>query len=162
MEVFETDGCLFDSLPCRIILSCTRCRTGSKPRRERKAQTKVASGSPLMTMNTTVMTRAVARKSNHHLVQSIDPRNLRTLRASVARQCLPEPKSTNALGLRLRNRLKRSPSSPRSPLKASEGLAQDQGGCSRHFCVSVLLSLFAFALFGNFYVTVDSLSHLTE
>ena len=150
MEVFETDGYLFDSLPCRIILSCTRCRTGSKPRRERKAQTKVASGSPLMTMNTTVMTREVARRSNHHLVQSIDPRNLRTLWASVARQCLPEPKSTNALGLRLLCQLKRPPSSLRLLLRNLGRLCPR----SKWMFLSPLHEYFTFffpflALFGN-------------
>ena len=64
------------------------------------------------------MTRMIVKKSTHHLAQNADPNSLKTLQVGVARQLLQAHKCKNALGLRLRSRLKRPPSSSRPPLQS--------------------------------------------
>ena len=92
----------------------------SKSRRERIALKKVVSGSPQMTTMRGRLTSQTMkrRKSTRNLALSADPSSSMIQRAGVARLWLRVHKRISALGLRLRSRQRRSPSSPRLPLQS--------------------------------------------
>jgi hypothetical protein len=96
-------------------------------------------GNPSTTMKTTVMTWTTVRKSTHHLAWNADPNSLQ---AVVAKRLPQAHKHKNALGLRLRSRLKRPPSSPRSSLQSLGRLCPR----SRWMFPSLLRKCFAFPL----------------
>ena len=141
---------------CRFTPRCTRCQTGNSSRRERGAKMEAPTGSPETIVREAARILVAAKKSTRRLALSGVPSSRTILRVGAAKQLRQAHKFQRALGLRLQIHQRRLRSSPRLCPRSSEGSAQDQGGCSCCFCLSVMFLLFVF------YVIVDLFACLTD